>query len=118
MTQALIDWPQCCQLAGSEALARQLIQLLDKNLADFSQRLKQAYQEKDLTVLRGILHQLRGACCYCAAQRLDQVATEIHLAIGHTNRLPCEAEFQRLNNELAQTQQATQQLLSDAKRQP
>lgn len=90
-TLPVIDWEQALRVAGNQqALAKDLLAHLIRNLSDEVKAIKQAYTEQNYTEMRRLLHKLHGALCYCGLPRLKRIVArlETHLENNIMESLP------------------------------
>lgn len=74
MTKATLDWEESLQLANNEEqLAKDLLDMLIKELPEFQAEFKKAIQSNDRNQLKQQSHKLHGACCYIGVPKLRQL---------------------------------------------
>ena len=81
-----IDWELGIQLAGgNEALAKEMLTLLVKELPETAQLIAHAHSNQDFSELQRLVHKLHGGTCYCGVPRLKAAAAQLdsHLQSGH-----------------------------------
>lgn len=97
MSSALlaIDENLALQRAGGNVgLARELYDMLQKELRDYQHRLPNLYAEGDLQTLQDVVHKLNGSATYCGVPALKAAvdAMESSLKRGESERYEDEME--------------------------
>ncbi len=93
-TKPPIDWNHCLQRCNNNAtLARDLLNMLGKELPQNKAAILKAQTEASTTSLHQHIHKLHGACACCGAESLQNMLAQ-------------------LENELCQQQLLTQQALT------
>jgi len=85
----IIDWKLGKSLAGgSEAMAKELLEMLIDALPEHETEILIAHSENNLDQLRKAVHKLHGAACYCSTPQLKQAAADLEsaLKIGQTDK--------------------------------
>lgn len=78
----IIDWEQGIKLAGNKKeLAKEMLQLLIKNIKQDLHAINQSHAEKDFITLHKQLHKLHGALCYCGLPRLKTLVKCLESAL-------------------------------------
>ena len=74
----ILDSALCIQIANkNEEIAKQLWQVLSKQLPEYLENLKKSFESKNVTALHNFSHRLKGAATYAAAPRLRLAATNL-----------------------------------------
>lgn len=78
-----VDWALGVKLAaGKEALAAELFEKLIAGLPEDQRQINQAFQARNWTELRDLVHRLHGACCYCGVPNLKQSAQKLESSLA------------------------------------
>lgn len=79
----IIDWDLGYKLAGGkQELAKELLDKLLESLPKDKLQINEAYQNKNLELMRDRVHHLHGACCYCGVPQLKRSAYSLENAIA------------------------------------
>ena len=82
MTKSSLDWQECLRLSNNkEDLAKELLEMLKKDLPSFQAGINQALKTNNIQQLQNHTHKLHGACCYCGVPRLKQLAEQLESQI-------------------------------------
>ena len=70
-----MDIPLCLKLANHKpTLARDMLEMLVKNLGGERDAINQAFDNQDFEQLEELVHRLYGSCCYCGVPRLKRIS--------------------------------------------
>ncbi|WP_439510169.1 response regulator [Marinimicrobium koreense] len=70
-----VDIPLCLKLANHKpTLARDMLEMLVKNLGGERDAINQAFDNQDFEQLEELVHRLYGSCCYCGVPRLKRIS--------------------------------------------
>ncbi|ROQ20509.1 two-component system sensor histidine kinase BarA [Marinimicrobium koreense] len=70
-----VDIPLCLKLANHKpTLARDMLEMLIKNLSGERDAINQAFDNQDFEQLEELVHRLYGSCCYCGVPRLKRIS--------------------------------------------
>ncbi|UZJ45779.1 response regulator [Marinimicrobium sp. C6131] len=70
-----VDIPLCLKLANHKpTLARDMLEMLIKNLSGERDAINQAFDSQDFEQLEELVHRLYGSCCYCGVPRLKRIS--------------------------------------------
>ncbi|HSW70240.1 MAG TPA: response regulator [Gammaproteobacteria bacterium] len=73
-----IDWELGLKLAGNKReLAKEMLNVLAKTLAQEVKSIRDAYEEKNYDELHQQLHRLHGAVCYCGTPQLKKIISSL-----------------------------------------
>lgn len=87
---AIVDFEYAKKLlGGNEVVAREILNMLIDSLPKESERLTEAYHEKNWEALGAIAHKLKGGASYCGTLKLKATCTELenYLKSGLTARI-------------------------------
>lgn len=101
MEDKSIDFDLGAKLAGGKReLAREMLDMLFKNLSGDLKMLNNAYSKKNYQLLADKAHKLHGACCYVGVPRLKNMIANLenNLLANKTDNL--EAEMAEINTEI------------------
>lgn len=74
----IVNWNLAIERAGGKKeLAKNLFKLLIKTLPKHLEKLKTAFENKDLAALHAEAHKLHSATCYCGTPRLKNAAKNL-----------------------------------------
>jgi len=101
MKKLVIDWELGQKLAGNNLeLAKEMMKDLLGDLPNHLKAIQQAHQQNDLDALKGAVHHLHGALCYCGTPSLKEAARNLEIAV--IEKQPSLASFyQTLLDEIA-----------------
>lgn len=76
-------------LGGNEVAAHEILNMLVDSLPKESEKLKEAYQQKNWEALAAIAHKLKGGASYCGTLQLKAACTELenYIKSGLTTRI-------------------------------
>lgn len=68
---------------GNQDLARELYQMLQKELPNYLSTIKQHYDSGDYEALLNVVHKLNGSATYCGVPALKEAASSLEINIKH-----------------------------------
>lgn len=102
------------QAAGNQELAKELFEMLLKELPILKQKLNIAIKENDLQGCWDHAHKIHGSTAYCGVPALKAAAQVMELAVKDENMEKIEANFSALSMEIERLlEQGDQALATD-----
>ncbi len=98
--------------ANNEALLRQILEILQRDIPDYQQQLETALQRDDLDRLAAIAHKLHGVTCYASLPRLRHRVVGFQHRCAHGDSGPVEPLVADLVDELARVKREVDRLLA------
>ena len=101
MTQPTFDWNECLRLSNNkESLAKDLLDMLEKELPSYQVGLKKEIQANNLEKLGQQVHKLHGACCYTGVPRLKQLTEQLESQIKSHKKDQLVSLVQQIDQEI------------------
>ena len=98
--------------ANNEALLRQILEILQRDIPDHQQQLASAAAEKDREKLAAIAHKLHGVTCYASLPRLRRKVLGFQQRLAHDGNIRPRQAVREINDELAEVQREVEQHLA------
>jgi two-component system sensor histidine kinase BarA len=103
MNKLVIDWDLGTKLAGNKPeLAKEILNLLIKNLPTELEQIKQAKEKMNYHLLLKHVHKLHGAVSYCGAPRLKNALLNYENALKSGDTKTLESYYADLEYEIKQ----------------
>jgi two-component system sensor histidine kinase BarA len=110
-----LDYPRSLALsAGNQSLLRQILQILQRDIPDHQQELKDALDTQDRDRLGAIAHKLHGVTCYASLPRLRRMVVALQKQLSREESLPPDAAISELVSELDQIRSEVERLLDES----
>jgi two-component system sensor histidine kinase BarA len=94
---SIIDWQDCLKITNNNpVIAKEILLEFGLELPKTLKNINQCYEEKNLSPLADLVHQLHGACSYCGVARLKLILQQLE------NNLRSNTEADNLQNLIAQ----------------
>jgi len=75
---AIIDWPLALKRSANKAdLAKEMFLGLVESLPETQRGIQEAIKKQDITLIKGLIHKLNGACCYTGTPNLSKITSQI-----------------------------------------
>ena len=110
----LFDYQRSLALAaGNRSLLRQILEILQRDIPDHQQELKQACAARDRERLGAIAHKLHGVTCYASLPRLRRKVVDLQKRLSREESLPPDEDVEAMIEELGAIQSEVERLLSE-----
>lgn len=95
--ETIIDWALSLQYAHNRAeLAKELLEMLIAEMPTFKSGIEAACANKDVDILKTVLHKLHGGCCYCGVPTLKQTVYDMETFVKREGSIPKHKAMQTL----------------------
>ena len=96
-----LDYARSLELsAGNEALLRQILEILRRDIPEQQRQLREAYHALDHDRLGALAHKLHGVTCYASLPRLRRIVLAFEQQLGDVAGKQLQALVEELQNEL------------------
>ena len=86
--------------AGNEALLKQILEILQRDIPEQRQQLSDAYAQRDFERLAALAHKLQGVTCYASLPRLRRDVLKLQQRLGDDPAAPFDELMRQLDDEL------------------
>ncbi len=108
----IIDWQACLELSNNNKdLAIELLTMLVNDLPDYEEKIRAAYAQHDIALIKHHLHKLHGACCYCGVPALRTLVKSAQEDIQMENLIPSYEIIRILYQQIDNVIEASEQFL-------
>ncbi len=96
-----IDWVTLLKLTNNKPdLAKELLIMFAAELPALRHTINEAYQNKNMTVLKDETHKLHGSCCYTGVTRLKNLSQQLEEEIKLNQQEAIRETLVQLNAEI------------------
>lgn len=100
-SDSAVDFEQSLALsADNESLLQQIFEILQRDIPDHQQQLRQALRDGDLGKLAALAHKLQGVTCYASLPRLRRKVLELQQRMAHDSNNSLDDLIREMNDEL------------------